>query len=74
MSSKNETLIRNEPDKIQSYFVLGYLLFKKSGNLPMALEHFQCFLKKAEGQPKFKSLIREAETCMQQIERGLEQG
>lgn len=65
----NEQYIQKHPDKIQSLFIMGYLKFKKSGNLGEALELLEQFLEKSEGKSKYKSLFREATVCVNQIKQ-----
>lgn len=65
----NEEIIKKDPGNLQSLFILGYLTFKKSGNLPIAQEYFEEFVKKARNKPKYNSLLKEARKCLKQIER-----
>lgn len=63
----NLKALENEPSRIQSMFILGFLYYKKKGNLPLALEHFERFIKKARNQPKYNILLKEAGKYLKQI-------
>lgn len=64
----NAQLIQREPEKIQSYFILGFLKYKKEQNYPEALEYFQSFLDGAQSEDKFRSLINVAHSYKKQLE------
>lgn len=65
----NEGQLATEPAKIQSHFILGYLKLKKRLNYPEALEHLEMFLAKANGERKYELVIREAEACIQELNK-----
>lgn len=68
----NQNQILVEPDKIQSYFILGLLNYGKVHNYPVALEYIQIFLEKAKNKQKYKFLIERAETYKVEIEKKME--
>ena len=48
-----ENILKNNPDKIQLYFVLGYLKYRKDSNYPEAYDYFEKFLSKANNNYDF---------------------
>ena len=52
----NENIMKEEPDKIQCLFVIGYLFWKKIGNLPIALDKFEDFLVEAKDNSDYLTL------------------
>ncbi|MHA1372417.1 MAG: hypothetical protein ACTSRA_22175, partial [Promethearchaeota archaeon] len=70
----NMELLKNEPDKKQSFFILGYLYYVKKKNLPIALENFEKFIKEISSDTKYEYLRKRAVTYLGQIKRkmGLE--
>jgi tetratricopeptide (TPR) repeat protein len=66
----NEEHLQQHPEKIQSHFIIGYLKFKKSGNLGEALDFLEAFLIEAQRKGgKYKNLVREATVCLNQIKQ-----
>lgn len=63
----NKELIKNEPDKKQTFFILGYLYFTKKKNLPMALDNFEKFMKDACADSKYDYLCTRAVTYINDI-------
>ena len=66
--SFNENLLKREPDKIQSYYILGLLKYRKDGNLPHALEYFETFIEKAGDQREYMQLSGSAKGYKTEIE------
>ncbi len=64
----NLEIFQNEPDKIQCYFILGYLNWKKKLNFPVALENFESFIEKAKPKKDYKYLLNIAINHLQSIE------
>ena len=66
----NRELLRLEPDKIQSFFILGYLYYKKKRNFPMALESFETFQEKARADEKtYEPLIAPTSSYLSEIRK-----
>lgn len=65
----NENLLLTEPQKIQCYFILGLLFYKKIGNYPEAIKHIQEFLAQANGNSKYKVLLKRSEAYKTEIEK-----
>jgi len=62
-------VLKEHPEKVQLYFWIGYLNYKKKNNLPRALEYFEKFESNANNSMDFllkrsKSYIREIEMKM----------
>ena len=70
----NEKLLKNEPEKKQSLFILGFLYYFKEKNLPMALEKFEKYMKDACADSKYNYLCTRAVTYIIEIKKkmGLE--
>ena len=52
----NEELLKIEPNKLQSFFVIGFLYFFKKNNLPMAFDSFEKFIKAANNKTEYDFL------------------
>jgi len=68
----NEDLLKNEPEKKQSLFILAYLYFTKKENLPMALENFEKFTEVARADSKYNYLYTRAVTYISEINKKME--
>jgi hypothetical protein len=53
----NKEIVENEPDKIQSLFILGYLFYNKILNFPLALEYLEKFKEKANKKAGYDYLV-----------------
>lgn len=53
----NQSILNNDKTKIFCHFILGYLLYYKSANCPLALSHFESFLELAKNKLKYKFLV-----------------
>ncbi len=65
----NEKYLKENPEKIQSLYVLGYLKYKKESNYPESWEHFTLFMKKAGDLHKYKILTERARSYKVELER-----
>lgn len=65
----NEKYLAQNPDKIQSLFIIGYLKYKKDNNLGDALDNFDKFIEKAKGQRQHSSLLTQAKSYKSEIEK-----
>jgi len=63
----NEKILKNNPEKIQLYFILGYLKYKKDSNYPEAYDYFEKFLSKANNKHDF--LIEKAKSYKAELEQ-----
>jgi len=63
----NEDFIRQNPDQIQSLFILGYLKYKKDSNYAEAYSWFEKFLNKAS-PAKHQVLIQDAVSYKTELE------
>jgi hypothetical protein len=59
----NKNMIAQNSQFYQSYFILGYLFYKKVGNFPEAFNYFDQFVTNCKGS-KFKILIEIAVKCL----------
>lgn len=58
----NQKFVQNNPDKIWSYFILGYLKWKRSHSNTDAERFFRNFLDAAEGKMQYQDLVNESES------------
>lgn len=65
----NENFLKAFPDKIQSYFIIGYLKYKKELNYPEALRNFEIFLDKSKNDQKLKVLSERAMSYKAELEQ-----
>jgi len=63
----NEDLLVKEPERIQSYFIIGFLKYKKESNYPDALDNLEKFLSKSVGKDKYQILRDRAETYEKEL-------
>lgn len=65
----NQVFLIKHPEKIQSYFIIGYLKFKKELNYPDGLVNMEKFLDSIGTQEKYDLLRAEAEKCQRELKR-----
>jgi len=65
----NEGFLKNHPDKIQSYFIIGFLKFKKELNYPDALEYLERFISESSSQDKYRILRDKAEEYDRELKK-----
>jgi len=65
----NEELLKKEPGKIQSYYILGFLKYKKDSNYPDSLDNFEKFLSKSASQEKYGILNEKAEKWKEELKK-----
>lgn len=65
----NKELIKNEPQKIQSFFILGFLEHKKKKHLPAAQLYFESFIEKAESKEEYVFLLVRAKSYLGEIKK-----
>lgn len=63
----NDNILKNNPEKVQLFFVLGYLKYKKDSNYPEAYDYFEEFLSKANN--KYDFLIEKAISYKAELEQ-----
>jgi tetratricopeptide (TPR) repeat protein len=63
----NEEFLGKEPGMIQSYFIIGFLKYKKDSNYPDALDNLEKFLSKSEGKDKYRILRERTETYVKEL-------
>lgn len=63
----NQGLVGAEPEKIQSLFIIAFLLFRKKLNFPMALEYFEKFRSQASGRSQYSYLLDVSSTYIHEI-------
>lgn len=59
--------LKDNPDEIWSYFIIGYLKHKKEGESISSVEYFENFLKNPNAI-KYPLLVEEAKICMKEID------
>jgi hypothetical protein len=69
--SFNNNLLREEPEKIQFLFVIGFLQYQKKNNLPLALEYFEKYIQKARPLNKYSELTERATTYLVEIKKSM---
>ncbi len=67
----NLNMVKNNPDFIQSYFILGYLFYKKLINIPEAYLHFEKYKKKAKSS-KYVFLNKRVKSYFTELEQLME--
>lgn len=65
----NEDFLEKHPEKIQSYFIIGYLKYKKESNYPDGLEYFEKFISASDSQDKYSLLRKKAEEYQGELKR-----
>lgn len=66
----NKGMLKDNADKKQILFILGFLYYKKKANLPMALQYFEAF--KTQGaELKYNILLSRVETYLSEIRKGM---
>lgn len=59
--------LKNNPDEIWSYFIMGYLKYRKEEKPISSIEYFEKFLKNPNSI-KYPLLVEEAKTCLKEID------
>lgn len=67
----NKSMITQNPEFYQSYYILGCLYYKKTGNIPEAYNYFDQFLTKCT-DPRFQVLIDLANKYIKQLSQRME--
>ena len=62
-----QDFLKNNPDEIWSYFIIGFLKHKKEGELISSVEYFEKFLRNPNAI-KYPLLVEEAKICMKEID------
>ena len=65
----NEEFLRRHPEKIQSYFIIGFLKYKKESNYPDALEYLERFISASASQDKYRILRYKAEEYQEELKK-----
>jgi len=64
--SFNKNMITNSPDYAQSYFILGFLYYKKRNNIPLAYQYFENYKRRAK-DPKFNYLTKRVDSYLNEL-------
>ena len=64
-------LLTTNPKFAVSYFILGFLYYKKLSNLPNALENFETFMAETKKIPAFKNLREVTQSYLSEISKGM---
>ena len=56
----NENILKCEKNKIQSYFIIGFIQYFKKENYPLAFSNFEKFIQYSNLLPKFSELEEQA--------------
>ena len=65
----NEEFLKTHPEKIQSYFIIGFLKYKKDLNYPDALEYLERFISESASQDKYRILRDKAEEYERELKK-----
>lgn len=65
----NLDILRKHPKKVQSYFIIGFLKYRKESNCPSALEYFNKFLAKSKSDKKYSILRKKAVDYQERIKK-----
>ncbi len=65
----NEKILKKEPKKIQSYFIIGFLKYKKESNYPDALVYLEKFISASASQNKYQILRDKAEEYQRELKK-----
>jgi tetratricopeptide (TPR) repeat protein len=65
----NEDFLKKHPEKIQSYFIIGFFKYKKELNYPDALEYLEKFILQSTSQDKYCILRKEAEKYQVELKK-----
>lgn len=67
--SYNTTCLKEDPLHIQSYFIIGTLIYKKLNQPIPAYEKLELFIQQAKGNPNFELLIDKAKEYLAEINK-----
>jgi hypothetical protein len=67
--SYNMTCLEEDPNHIQSYFIIGALIYKKLNNPIYSYEKLELFVKKAEQHSYFDPLTKKAKEYLAEIDK-----
>jgi tetratricopeptide (TPR) repeat protein len=65
----NETFLEKHPDKIQSYFIMGFLKYKKELNYPGGLEYLEKFISASVSDGKYRILNDKAKEYQGELKK-----
>ena len=65
----NEDFLKKDPKRIQSYFIIGFLKYKKDSNYPDALDYFERFISASKSQDKYRILSDKAEIYREELKK-----
>jgi len=65
----NEDSLKKESNRVQSYFIIGFLKYRKDSNYPDALDYFEKFLSKSDTQDKYRILREKAEIYKEELKK-----
>lgn len=68
----NQDFLKKHSEKIQSYFIIGYLKYKKESNYPDGLEYLEKFISVSNSQDKYRLLREKAEEYRRELKRIME--
>lgn len=67
----NIELIKSNPNYLQSYFILGYLYYKKLKNIPESYHYFESFREKIKDD-KFEFLVKHVDSYLSELNQLME--
>jgi len=65
----NEDFLKTHPEKIQSYFIVGFLKYKKGLNYPDSLEYLEKFISESTSKDKYRVLRDKAEVYHRELKK-----
>ncbi len=65
----NEEFLKTHPEKIQSYFIIGFLKYKKDLNYPDALGYLERFISESTSQDKYRILNDKAQEYVKELKK-----
>lgn len=65
----NKDFLKKHPEKIQSYFIIGFLKYKKDLNYPEGLEYLEKFISESTSKDKYRILKDNAEVYHRELRK-----
>ena len=65
----NKNFLEKHPEKIQSYFIIGFLKYKKDLNYPEGLEYLEKFISESMSKDKYRILKDNAEVYCRELRK-----
>ena len=64
-------IIKFNPDYLQSYFILGYLFYKKIKNVPQAFVHFENYNKRSKSK-RYSFLNKRVDSYLPELKQWMD--